>query len=50
MPADIPPAESDAVEFVIVKSEDGTITDFSDLKKYPELDFISEQDARGLLE
>lgn len=50
MPTDVPPSGSDAVEFVIVKSEDGTITDFSDLKKYPELDFISEQDARGLLE
>lgn len=50
MPADVPSSGWSAVEFLIEKTEDGTITSFSDLKKYPEIGFISEQDARGVLE
>jgi len=46
MPADIPSSETGAVEFLIEKTEDGIVTSFSDLKKYPEFEFISEQDAR----
>ncbi len=50
MPDDVPPPEWNKVDFRIEKTDDGTLTSFSDLKKYLEFDFISEEDARGVLE
>jgi hypothetical protein len=50
MSADVPSSEASVVDFRIEKTADGILTGFSDLKKYLEFEFISEKDARGVLE